>query len=565
MRRPSCTIPHLTLLLASLLPAACGGGGSGSGGSAGFSNFDLLVTDAPADDLLAFQVTVQAARLELQGGGLSANLLAAPVALELLGLADSSAWLASRDVPAGTYSALQLEFLPGSYAARTNSGGGVAVVAGADTLSLPFATPLVVTDTGYRKVLVDLNLADSLSGDVAAPPLTFAPAGSAASSTSSSSIDEIRGTIATLDPAASTLVLDAFADDDALVPLGPVLVRVTPATMLLDDDGGTLADRAAFFAAVAPGGFLEVHGALVGGALTATRIEIEDNLFGGGAANLVKIEGLLLGIGPGQNLVLSIAEVEKGAGIVAAAFGGAIPATLTAQWDASTVFFVEEHQLTTSAALVVGQELKLKFAQFTNPPYVASRIEIEDENAENEGFVRDIGGLPTLIVRLDNDSPAILGGQVASTGTDVAVDLGGATLFLDTDDERSFRAADLLTGMKVEVRGPVAGIPGAPTIDATRVKVFLGRLDAALVTSANQAQARFTTAGGELDDPFGDSVTPGPLTVLLAPSCTFEGDLSSRAAFFAAFAGGGLSVRVHGIGTGNADEILAYEVRASVD
>lgn len=563
---------YLVALAASALLFACGGGGGSSGGGTnGFTNFDLLVTDAPSDDLLSFRATVAEAHLVIQGGGESANLLAAPVPLELLGLQGGFAWLASQDLPAGTYTGVRLVFTPASYVARSNDGSAVAINALDDEMTVNFTTPLVVTDTGYKKVVVDVNLASSLTGSVTAPPLDFAPAGSttSVSSSSSSSLDEIKGTVDTSDAAAFTLVLDAFVDDDGVVPLGQVLVRVPATALLVEDDGGTFASRTDFFAALTDGvTHLEVHGALVSGAVTATRIEIEDNLGGGGAANLVKIEGLVLAVGA-NTITISISEVERGLATVTAAFMGSLPATMTVTHDGSTVFFLEEHELTTASALQIGQKVKAKFAMFTNAPFIASRIEIENEDAENEGFITSVASLPSLTIHLEDDSPAILGGQVASTSTDVLVDLAGASIFLDAEGDPVFASSSLLEGMKVEVHGPVAGSAANPTIDATRMKVFLGRIDDGVVTATVSGSNTFTLTGGTIEDPIGDIPVAASYTVSIVSATQFSGDADTRTEFYQLFAslgvGDTLVVRkLHCIATGPG-ALRAYEIDARVE
>jgi hypothetical protein len=388
---------------------------------------------------------------------------------------------------------------------------------------------------------------------------------------SSSAIDEIKGVVRSADAGAGSFVLDAFVEHDPGVPLGPVEVQVAGATLLVRDDGTIFADAAEFFASLVPDTtLLEVHGALVNGQVHATRIEVEDNLGGGGGDNLVKIQGLVLGIGPGNTFEIAIAEVEDGASIVAAAFGGTIPGTLTVDWNDATIFFLEEHQLTTSASLAIGQEVKVKFPLFDNPPFVASRVEIENEGVEFEGHVTSIAGLPgSVVVHLEGDDPAILSGQVASTSTDVTVDISASTLFLDAGDEPALSTGDLLVGLKVQPEGALSGSPTEPTITATTMKVFAGRLDDATVQTVDAGLVSFTTSGGEIDDPFGGGVVAGPLTVTIAPGAVFTGDAAGPAGFLGLFAGLGagetLVVEIEGIGTGTSDAIVAHEIRARVE
>ena len=139
---------------------------------------------------------------------------------------------------------------------------------------------------------------------------------------------------------------------------------------------------------------------------------------------------------------------------------------------------------------------------------------------------------------------------------------------LDVDGEPSLSASDVLTGLKVDVYGALSGTPTAPTITATEVEVEPGEFEGD-VMSANQGLSFFQAGVDSIDDPFGDTVTSGPFDVLIAPNATIEGDATTIAGFFALFAnlqqGETLTVEVEGIGSGNANEIVAYEIEAEVE
>ena len=47
------------------------------------------------------------------------------------------------------------------------------------TFDIRFGTPVAISASSYQQVLLDINLAESLSGSVSAPPLTFDPQGAA--------------------------------------------------------------------------------------------------------------------------------------------------------------------------------------------------------------------------------------------------------------------------------------------------------------------------------------------------------------------------------------------------
>ncbi len=568
----ACRLPAAIFTLAALLTACSGGGGGG--GPAGPAKLDVLLTDTPADDLLSFRATVNELHFEIQGGGESANLLAGSVNMDLLALQGTFAWVASLSLPPNTYTGVRLVFLPGSYVARKNDGNSVAVNSISNTVTLPFATPLVISGSGYKKVVADIDLASSLSGLVTVPPIDFDPEGHSSddSSISSHALDEFKGTVSSSNSQAGTLLVDASIDDDGLVALGQVLVRVSPSTLLIQDNGAAFASSSTFFAAlVASATHLEVHGSLVSGGVNATRIEIEDNVAGGGEDHLVKVSGLILATGTGS-FDMSIGAVENGAAIVSAVNGGSIPVSLHVTYDSSTVFFGHQGTVTTSAALVIGAHAKAKFASFTNPPFLASRVEVEGDatEVENQGQITAITGLPsTLTVHLDATSPAVLSGQVSSSSTNVVISLGSGSIVLDTVGRPTIASSALQNGLHVGVKGSVSGSPGSPTISVSELEIHAGELSDAIVGSINMGGNSFTTTGvGVIEEPFGTGVGSGPQSVLLAPNCVFSGDTTTLSGCWQLFNGltasHVLEVRIKGLSTGGTNVIRAYEIRARV-
>jgi len=565
------------LLAAALVSfsAACSSGGGGGGDASAAATTDFLIQDAPADDLSAFEATVTELRLVDPQGATSSNLLSPSVRLEFLGLQQSSAWLASLTPPPGTWSGVQVTFAGGSVVARAADGSLVPILVAGTMLDVAFAQDLVLDAAGYQRVEIDLDLVDSLVGDVAAPPITFAPSGSVATSSGSNGlpIDEIKGVVTTVAPASSMLTIDAFVDGDLNVPLGPVDVRVTGQTLLLMENGAPFSSSGAFFSSlVSNQTFLEVHGALVAGDVTATRIEVEDQVGGGGAPNEVEIEGRVVDLDAGASTFdLLILEIEKGASIagpVLATLGN--PAVIQIAWDATTLFVEDDtNQLSSSAALRVGARVDVKLPTFVSEPFLAREVEIDDQNVEHEGFVHDVSGLPSsMIVRLENSAPAILAGLVQSTSTDVFVDTSAASFSLDVDGEPALAPAAIPTGVRVDVYGDLSGPPTAPTITASRVEIRPGRFRG-VVMAANAGLSFFQAGVDSLDDPFGSNVGGGPFDVLIQPGARFDGDASSEAQFFGLFtnlsAGETLEVEVEGLGTGNANEIAAFEVDADVE
>ncbi|HKX45153.1 MAG TPA: hypothetical protein VJP77_00415, partial [Planctomycetota bacterium] len=464
-------------------------------------------------------------------------------------------------------------FDPSSFQAAALDGAPVALDVQGGLLAASFPAPLVTGTGSYNRIEVDFDLLASLTGDVASGSLTLAPSGSAFSSPGDDGIavDEIKGTVLAANAAAATLLVDAFADGDLAAPLGQVHVNVTPSTLLIDDDGFAFPGAAAFFGSLILGtSLLEVHGNLVAGAITATKIEVEDS-FGSGGNVVAELRGKVVSHAPGVGFGLLWKEIEKGASVVApalAALGN--PATVQVAITPQTIFYLDDdssssssssHQIVSEAALAVGQEVKVKFLQFGSSPFPAFKVEIEHPFPEFEGFLADLSGLPgAFVMKLQSSQPAIWSGQVASSNTPVLVEVGSAKLLLKVDGKPALTTSDLSLGLKVEVYGTLSGPPTGPTLAAHRIEVHAGRLDDAAVVSKSPGTSSFTTVGGEVKDPFGAGVTGGALNVVLEPGCVFDGDASSKAAFFAL--GGSVEVEVEGLASGTPSEIRAFVVKS---
>jgi len=571
MRLTSFALVVLLALGAFIVSTGCGGGGSGGGvASPSSSSTDFLVTDAPADDLLSFSATIRELRLVSSSGQDSANLLPAAVAMEFVGLQSLQAWLAHAAPPAGTYAAVKLVLDPASVHARDMSGADVAVTVAGSTLFAPFSSALVIDDSSYKHVVIDFDLAASLSGAVASPPIVLDAHGLSSSDDGGVGVEveDFRGVVKSFDAGAQTIVVDAFVDDDLTVHLGAITVALDSSTLILGTNGAQIGAPAFFGGLQVDHTLLEVRGLLASGVLHAQEVTIEDHSAGAGSENEVKSEGLVSTLGPSAHVGLLIQHIDKGAAIatpVLASLGN--PAVIDVLYDSNTVFSIDHAQLTTSASLAIGQRVKVEFPTFANTPFLASEIEIED-GPHFEGVISSVSALPaSLVMHVDAGSPAITAGQVASSSTNVTVVLGSSSPFLDTSGHPLLQTSQILAGLRLEVEGAISGPPSGPTIDAHQLKIKAGRFKGT-VSSVAPASSSFVASVGELEDPFGDNVTSGPFTVHITPGCVFEHDASSAAAFFALFAslqpGHELRVRVKGIGSGAANEVSAYEIEAEL-
>jgi len=560
--------PLVRLCLATTLATlitACSGGSSGSVAPTSGSG-DFLVKDAPVTDLVSFEVTVTELRLLRVGGGTTANLLGGSVRVELLGLQESGDWLSSASIPEGTYRGVRLMVDGASLEARAKDGTDVPVTAAATSMDLLFASPVQIASLAdYRRVLLDVDLSSSLEGDLLG--LTFTPQGNVdvAGGGVAQAIDEFRGVVVTSTEAAGLVIVDAFVDDDLSISLGQVSVDLSAGVQLVQDDGTLFADEASFFAVLTNGmTLLEIHGELgMGGVVDANRIEVEDQNAGANVAGEIKIEGVVASTSAGS-FDLMIMEIEKGSDLaqpVLDSFGD--PGTITVSHDGSTVFYREDGTPAAAADLAVAQKVKVIFQTFVSSPYPASGVRVHDRPAA-EAVITDVTGLPgSVVVHIDDDEPWVTSGEVASDVTDITVDLSATDVFLDTHERPMLTAADLLVGLEVKVQGDLAGT----TVSATRLKVRAGRLRGTV--SATAPPMNFTVTLDQFKDPFGDTVDEvGPYTVVIDPAAVWDKDAASAAEFMALFAGlqpgETLDVQVEGIGSGNANEILAFEIEAEV-
>jgi hypothetical protein len=563
------------LLLCSTLPLfalACGGGGDDDGGGSTTTvSTDLLITDATVDELLSFTVKVQSLRLvNSSTGALTPNVLAEDLAIELIGAGLAPRWVSRARLPVGTYSGVQATLEDtATPIALSLSGSTVAVTQTATTFTTNFPSPLSVVAGNFPQIVLDIDLGASLTGSVATPPIVFNPTGivtTQANATLPVGIDEVEGVVRSVN-GTTDFVVDAFADDDRTVALGLITITPSPTALLLDDSGIAYADVGAFFAALTPNvANVEVHGSLVNGGILASRIEVEDA--GAGVAYTVKLEGIAQNVDTALNTFdLLVIEVEKG-GSIANPLLASLGNPLSCDYDDATALFVlDENVPTTEASLVSGQRIKAKFATFAGEPFRAVLVEIEDQ-PEFEGVITSIAGLPSTLVMNLLPGNAALGGTVATTTTDVTVDLTASSLFLDTEGDPVLTTSQLKVGQRLEVRGMISGPNTGPTVAANRTKIHAGRARG-LVTSISPSVNEFTFTISNVEDPFGGSVSFGPATVVINASCFFDDEASSQQAFYDLFSGLGqgesLEVEVQGLGLSNPNQIEAYEIEAQID
>lgn len=559
--RTMITLRSLPALALCLLPfvASCGGGGGS--GSAPASSADILLTDAPADELLSFNVLVDEVRLYDGFGERTDDLLAGSVRVDLLGTATQLAWLVSGSVPAGTWHGVELTY--SAVDARRLDGTQAPVTVVSNRLAAAFATPLAFNISGYKRCVVDFDLVSSLTGDSVAG-YTLDPRGIALGDDSPEveiEVDEIEGRVTGVDTLNNLVSMDAWADDDRSVSLGNIKVAVDPTALLQDDAGNAYASLTAFYAVLVPGAtVLEVHGGMAGGQLNATRIQVEDGGPSGGDM-VVRLRGVVVGVDSvAQTFDIAIGETKKGYSVVVGALGS-VPATLAVAHDAGTWFSLGDGLPATSADLAVGARVDVRFAVFDAAPFVAARVELESEGDEYEGTVTDDSLLPSSFeFVLPSTAPAVQSGDVAGP---LVADLAGVQrIWLDAGTQPNLDASWIQHGQRVQVKGPLTGA-GAPYsgVDAQEVKIKAGRFDCDALIGLVEGDGYIVVPLVDSYADFGGSVDSGA-DLHFSASTVYLGDVSSFAEFMDAVDNDSVmpQLRAYGVARPGANIVDVHEV-----
>jgi len=558
------------LLLPFVLATAAGctgdGDGTAGGGALPAPQFDLMLTDAPADELLYLRADVDNVQLQREDLTYTADLLTGTATVDLLALGGVFEWLLSGELAEGTYVGVRIGFAGAGFEAAEADGTPVTINALTTTLDLDFEAPVALADGDTTRVEIDVDLLESLSGDIGTGMLDITPTGSVATSTGALGlfIQPFKGVVTSVDALGASLTVDAYSDGDLTAALGSVEINVPGSALLIDDVGAEYPTQGSFFAdLVEDASEIEVKGSLSGGIINATQIQVED-ANGVGGAIVAEIRGKVVGLATGTSLELLITEVTSGSATVLPVLSGlGDPPSIAVGLDLSTVY-LNGVTPTTESAVAVGQTVSVKFDDFTAEPFSANLVAIEIATPSFYGVAADVSGVPTsLVMNLNAGSPALLSGDVAATTTDVDVQLGAAPITLKAGGNPSLSSSELQDELRLVVSGALSGTPTVPVLTASSVQVLPGRLAGASVSGSDEVTSTFTTFGGEILDPFGAGLTLAPFTIVIDPACTFTGDATSKADFFTA-AAGVIEVDVQGLATGVADEINAFAIKTTV-
>jgi hypothetical protein len=188
--------------LALLLALTGCGGGNSNPATATSANTVINFGDAPNDQIIAFELTINAVTLS---GGSNPSVLAKPTEIELTHNLATFEPLSLATVPAGTYTGATLTVSNPEIVVvdpTTKAVTKLAATLSSGTVNVPFS-PSVTIGSGAAVLNFDMDLASSvtISGNTATVTPTFkvttsaVPAGEAGENEDNGEMEDLRGTI----------------------------------------------------------------------------------------------------------------------------------------------------------------------------------------------------------------------------------------------------------------------------------------------------------------------------------------------------------------------------------
>jgi Domain of unknown function (DUF5666) len=354
------------VIAALALSTGCGGGGSSLAGptptpGTGTASSQVRFGDAPADSVIAFEVSVSALSLTPAGGGSPVSItVPANNRIELTHASGKFEPFVAGNLPQGTFSAANLTLVNSELTFLSSTGTPVHINGPASaSISVPL-TPNLTIGTSPLVLSIDVNIANSvtLSGGVvngiSFGPTSFnitakAPGAQANEQDDDGEIEDVQGTVTAVNGSSFTLKLQngsslTFNTDsttefkDGLTTLAGALNQVVTVEGFTKSDGSLFAKEVE--------GLENQNGAEVEGLITAISgttltVTAQDGIGSGmddtkvGASFSVNIAGLSA----------SKFRVKAGNG-----FGGGLPSA-TFPFDATTIHQGQRIEVDTDAAV----------------------------------------------------------------------------------------------------------------------------------------------------------------------------------------------------------------------
>ena len=560
----------------SRLVAICGlavmtscGGGTSSSGSANATASDLgavdvLIADAPRDDLTAFEVTVTAVSFLCSDGTETDNILAAPQALDLLDLSSQSAFLQGLELPTRALDAARVRFDPIDVLARDLLGQEVPVQVIQSEVIAELEDALTPDPKAPQQVLIHVNLLHSLELDADGSYL-FDPVVELLPATHQErELSGLHGIIMNKNLADRQFTL-ALRHRDHDLEFGRLQIQLDDDTVAIDEQGRSRRN-AGFLSSVRRSDRVVVYGRLVAPGVVRARLVIAKAHDRG----LVTIAGIVTEVDlASEALQLQIQRIEQGRHWALPVLRrlGSFP-EITVSIDSSLIILDKpDPRVGTAADIQVGHRAAFNFLDFDGAPFSARRVIVDDEGVRYWGRIVDDTAMPgALTMNLHPLSVPVRADLVESGLTDVTVTFDGdERVRLNVFDRPTVDVELLQESHAVTVRGSYQGPPDAPMVAAQTAVIRPGGL-LGEVTAMDPAGSLIVSVI-ELRDSFGGDDPVGEVTVNLVDSVRVLGDARSEDELFDLFAGlsadQSLQIRVYGLNDGSGD-LLIWELFATV-
>lgn len=340
---------------------------SGSPGSQA-APVSLTLRDNPPSGVtvLSFEVTITSALL--QPGNVS--LLRNPIDVEVKQLEVESALLNTADVPAGTYTGIDVTVSNPELTIKNDTGAALPnfpsclngkicelnlpLAAGQSTVTVTFSQPLNLTAGTPVGLELDLDLAGSIPSSLAniTPTFKVSQLPAVQNTGELEDMDDLVGTVTGKDPAGNTFTLQPSSGGN------PLTITVDGNTRFKDfDEAGCLT---ADFNCVAMGQMVEVNAKLMaGGALLAAKVSLENE-----DQNPEELRGILVAVTGANQFQMVVLEEQPNINNVNV--GNALTvnvlssATFSVQKGDSDQLNISGLSFSGMSDLVVGQMIQIK-------------------------------------------------------------------------------------------------------------------------------------------------------------------------------------------------------------
>jgi hypothetical protein len=469
------------VVLGIIVLTACGGGGTSSAPpppQASTAPVSVTVRDAPPAGITVFSFEVLVTQARLQPGNVP--LVTTPIEIEVKQLEVEAAFLNTINVPAGTYTSIDVTFSNPELTFRNDSIAGLNVpctsgssavgsicevkVAVTNTISYngaPF--PLTVVANTPLGLLVDVNLSNIITNAVgidfsAAGAMVVTQLQAAAGTGELEEVEDLVGTVTAKDTANNQFTLQIAQSSQSLT----IKVDSNTAFEDFDDLSVPCAASPQNFTCVLVGQVVEVDLRLMpGGVLLAKKVEVADN------DNEEELEGIVTKIiGPTQ---FEMVLVEEAANVANLDVGQVIQVTLLA----GTQLRIDDDNLNVNSAdfdgsttgdMLVGQTVEIERKSTpTAPPTIA--IDTDRVKLKGTRLTANVQSVDTVNNQFTiNNLPGIFTSQTTPI-TSLVVQTQTRTKF-----EKVTNLAALQAGNTVSVRALLFKGPTGPYMVAKKVR-----------------------------------------------------------------------------------------------